>query len=221
MAEGEKCLRRALELDPATILALVYLSQLYSATGRLDEALSIAQRTAVVDPVSPIVGVQVGILMYAQRRFADAEIAFRNVLHRERNFALAHYYLGLNSAYRGKFDEAVHHLSQADLHPGVLRTDRAWLALLQGDRTPAESVYRDLQTAVQAGKTNASAVVLLAAWLGRLDDAFVALEIAARERHPELLMLQSDPRLDPLRGDQRYRQLLKRLKLDVRNSVEL
>lgn len=208
---AEASFRRALDLDPHSILALVGLSQLLSATVRSNEALALAQQAAKIDPVSPMIGVQVGIAFYHQRRFDDAARQFRSVLERERGFALAHYYLGLTYGYLERFQDALEHLAKADLHPGMLRADRAWLALRQGDRKPAETLYSQLQADVRAGSASASSLLLLAASLGLLEDAFSSLEVAQRERNPDLLNLRSDPRLEPLRADQRYEEAVRRL----------
>ena len=90
------------------------------------------------------------------------------------------------------------------MHPGVLRTDAAWVALRSGDRKLAEEVYAETKALVRAGDVTSSALLLLAVSLGRLDEAFAALNTAIHDRNPELLNLQSDPRLQPLRSDARY-----------------
>jgi DNA-binding winged helix-turn-helix (wHTH) protein/Flp pilus assembly protein TadD len=208
---AEKSFRRAIELDPSSILALVNLSQLLSATARLNEALVVAQRAVRIDPVSPMIGVQVGIVLYSQGRFEDAARQFQSVLDRERSFTLAHYYLGLTYGYLGRFAEALTHLGRADLHPGVLRTDRAWVALRAGDRKSGERAYDVIKAEVGAGSVSPSALLLLAVSLGKLDDAFGALETSFQERNPDLLNLQSDPRLEGLRTDARYHNLVRRL----------
>lgn len=201
---AEDSLRTALRLDPASVPAMIHLSQLLNATGRSDEALKVARQAAIIDPVTPLVGVQTGVVLYSQHRFEEAARQFRDVLDRERNFALAHYYLALVYGYLGRFDEALFHLGKADLHPGVLRTDRAWLALRRGDPAEAKAVYEDLQRLVREGKVGSAAPLLLAVALGRLDDAFLLLDRSVRERAVEIVNVQSDPRLADLRADSRF-----------------
>lgn len=208
---AEESLKRAIELEPRSVTARVYLARLLSAQGRLDEALTVAQRAASLDPVSPLTGVQVGIVLYGQRKFDEAARQFRGVLDRERNYTLAHYYLGLTSGFLGRFEEALAHLDKSELHPGVLRTDRAWLSLLQGDRAPAEAVYRDIMEGVKRRDIAPSAPILVAMMLGRMDDAFAAVEAALRDRAAELFTLRCDPRLEPLRQDPRFRGVERRI----------
>jgi tetratricopeptide (TPR) repeat protein len=200
---AEADLRRALELDPRSVSALVHGSRLLSATGRLKEALVFAQRAAKIDPVSPIIGVQLGLCHYALQRYTDAEREFRSVLHRERNFGLAHYYLALTLGHLGRFDEATSHLSKSDLNPDVLRVDQAWLALRRGDPAPAEQAYAQIQGEIRKGDLGPSAALL--------DDAFRAVDAALAERSPELLSLHLEPRLQTLQSDARFGKLASRL----------
>lgn len=206
-AAAEQCFRRALELDPASLAARMYYAQLLRATRRFDEALAVIREAVRLDPVTPVLGVQVGMVYYCQMRLAEAEREFRTVLQRERNYTLAHYYLALTLGFLGRFEEAAAHLAQAELHPGVLRTDRAWLALRQGDRAPAEAAYADLQRLVRQGDVPPVSILLLAANLGRLDDAFQAIAADASRSAVELSELQTDPRLDALRRDERFARL--------------
>jgi DNA-binding winged helix-turn-helix (wHTH) protein/tetratricopeptide (TPR) repeat protein len=204
-------LNRALELEPRSITPMIYLPRLLSAEGRLDEALKVAQRATDLDPVSPLTGVQLGVVLYQQRKFDEAARQFRSVLDRERNYTLAHYYLGLTNGFLGRFEEALAHLDRSELHPGVLRTDRAWLSLLQGDRAPAEAVYQDLIEGVKRRDMAESAPILAAVMLGRMDEAFAAVEAALRDRAPEVFTLRCDPRLAPLRQDPRFRDVERRI----------
>lgn len=208
---AEQSLKRALELEPRSVIARIYLVRLLSAVGRLDEALPVAQRAASLDPVSPLTGVQVGIVLYEQHKFDEAARQFRSVLDRERNYTLAHYYLGLTNGFLGRFEEALAHLDKSELHPGVLRTDRAWLSLLQGDRAPAEAVYRDIMEGVKRRDIPASAPILAAMMLGKMDEAFDGVDAALRDRSAEVFTLRCDPRLESLRQDPRFRAVERRI----------
>ncbi len=49
------------------------------------------------------------------------------------------------------------------------------------------------------------------ALLGEADQAFAWLERAYEERDHDLVFLQTDPTLDPLRSDPRFQDLLRRI----------
>ena len=50
--------------------------------------------------------------------------------------------------------------------------------------------------------------------LGDVDEAFDWLEIAIKERSSGMLLLRVHPRLDPIRKDPRYPELVRRLGLE-------
>jgi hypothetical protein len=56
---------------------------------------------------------------------------------------------------------------------------------------------------------------MAAGWasLGDMDRAFAALEQAYRDRSAGLIYLHVDPSYDPLRKDERYRELVERIGL--------
>jgi Tfp pilus assembly protein PilF len=210
-AGAEASLRRALTLEPDSVEALLHYAQLMNASARFDEAQSALERAVKRDPVSPLLGVQLGIVLYNQKRFDHAAQHFRDVLHRESGYGLAHYYLALCYGFLGRFDEAFSHLAKSGLHPGVLRTDAAWLLLRKGDSSAAERIYAELSHEVAQGKMSASAPVLLAASTGKVDEALGFIDASFAQRAPELLGLQSDPRLEPLRTHAKYHLAVKRL----------
>ena len=51
------------------------------------------------------------------------------------------------------------------------------------------------------------------AGLGDFDQAFAQLENAYAQRAPTLIRLKSDPFLDPIKGDARFADLVRRLNL--------
>jgi len=79
-----------------------------------------------------------------------------------------------------------------------------------GDRRMAEARFAEIREQTRRGETPMSAL-LLPATVARLDVAFEALEAAIAERSPDLLNLQADPRLSPIRGDPRYAAALQRI----------
>lgn len=192
---AEKSFQRALQLDPNQAVAAYRYSLLLNASGRYEEALKLAIRACELDPVSPTLGVQKGLAYYSQLRFDEAAREFTSVLDRERDFTLAHYYLGLTYGFLRRFDDARRHLARAEVSKGTLRTDNAWIDLLEGNPVPAEQSYREMQKLVAEGSVDSSALILMAAWLGHPGDALNAIESSRRNRIGPVLLLRSDPRI--------------------------
>jgi DNA-binding winged helix-turn-helix (wHTH) protein/tetratricopeptide (TPR) repeat protein len=210
-AEAEAAFRRALSIDPNALMASIYYTQLLHSLGRAGEALPLLDRAQKADPVAPQIGVLRGLTHYWSGDFERAAAEFRTVLERERNDTLANYYLALSYGFQGRSTDALNHLRRAELTPLVLRTDEAWLALRLGDRRPAEIWYRELRQRIAKGEFPESASMLLAASLGRLDEAFASLDAAIAGRDPDVLNLKIDPRLAAMRADPRYAAALRRI----------
>ncbi|MEZ5398509.1 MAG: winged helix-turn-helix domain-containing protein [Bryobacteraceae bacterium] len=202
--EAERWLKKALELDHQSAGPAIVYAQLLATLERWEEAAAMIERARAGDPVSPLLGVLAGRLQYDQGRFEAAAAEFEDVLERERHFSLAHYYLALANGFLGRYAEADRHFAASELQPGVLRTDRAWLSLRQGDRAPAVAAYADLRELVAGGKAEPGSPLLLAVALGDLDAAFSILDQAYQARSATFLHARTDPRLDALRRHPRY-----------------
>lgn len=88
---AEKAFRDSHAIDPNLLVTNYRYASLLNTTGRFEESLRLATRACELDPVSPILGLQKGLVYYAQRRFEQASREFAAVLERERDFTLAHY----------------------------------------------------------------------------------------------------------------------------------
>jgi transcriptional activator of cad operon len=77
-AEGE--FRRALELQPRSSDALRSYAWLALASGRLDQALQLAQRAASLDPLNAWNSAAPGDVHWTAGRFAEAEAAYRKAV---------------------------------------------------------------------------------------------------------------------------------------------
>ncbi len=69
---GERCLRRALEINPNHLQGQLIYGRLLDALGRSKEALEMKLRAFECDPLSPLVHVQIALCYWNQRRYDDA-----------------------------------------------------------------------------------------------------------------------------------------------------
>jgi DNA-binding winged helix-turn-helix (wHTH) protein/tetratricopeptide (TPR) repeat protein len=210
--KAEASYRRALQLDPSSAQSRFGYAQLKLSTGDVNGAIRLIEEALRLDPASPPLGTQYCRAFYFARDYRRAESECRKVLDREPGYTLAHYYLALSLGALGRTAEARQSLDRTALMPGVLEADRAWLSLLDGDRKPAMSVLEKRRALIAQGKVNASAKLLLATILGRMDEAYEALEAGLSTHAVELLTIHIEPRLDPIRTDPRYSDLLRRVR---------
>ncbi|MGE5725411.1 MAG: hypothetical protein ACM34G_09565, partial [Acidobacteriota bacterium] len=82
-----------------------------------------------------------------------------------------------------------------------------------GKKTDAERVLADLKEKLKKRYSCSYAVGIAYVFLGRRDTAFQLFEKAYQDRSDCMPMLGVDPRMDEIRSDPRYQELLRRLDL--------
>ena len=207
----------ALELNPNNSHAMARYSLFLSALGRHDEAIEKAREAARLDPLTGTVRFAPGMALFYARRYHEAITAFLN-LQNVYPFALSpadRFGLGRAYAAIGNYRDAVDQIGIA-LKQGGESAPLPWLAEMalvratEGNVTDARRILRQLAANPAAPAAN---VAFVYAALGDTDRAFQELNRAADQLSPVLLWANVDPRLDDLRPDPRYRELVARIGL--------
>jgi serine/threonine protein kinase/Tfp pilus assembly protein PilF len=210
-AEAE--FRRALAENPAHATAHHWFGLFLLTMGRFEEARAEVERASVLDPLSLVVREDRGYWLLCHREDAAAENEFRKVLEMDAAFAPARFDLGIALARRSLFPEAEAEIRRAIAtageRPRPLAT-LAWVLAAAGRRTDALALLDGL-----AGAPAFSRALVRVA-LEQPDEAFAELERAFGRREDALVSLLVNPRVDPLRGDPRFDDLLKRVGLPRR-----
>jgi tetratricopeptide (TPR) repeat protein len=171
-------LREVLDKQADRPLAYVALAQGYVDANRGDEAVTLLEQAQVKFPSETSIGFELGAVFDKQKRFADAEAAFRQVLAREPDNAPALNYLGYMLADRGeRLEESVTYLKKAleiDPDNGSYLDSLGW-AYYKGNKLDLAS--DNLKRAAEQLKTNS--VIQdhygeLLFKMGRYDDAIAA-----------------------------------------------
>jgi tetratricopeptide (TPR) repeat protein len=216
---AEQHYERSLQLNPSFTSARLYYAQLLAARQRFDEALEQITQAQLLDPQSPDVPLFSGMIRYYQRDYDSAN----NVLHRAAEqapeSAAVYTLLGRVAEARGRLDEALTLTRRAsDLSGGgggPLQVGLARLMLLAGQSDGATTLLATLERDLASKKLRMSARDLgyLRLAQGLRDDALDAFDQALDERDPSLVWLGVDPRLDPLRDQPRFIELLRKIGL--------
>jgi len=100
--------------------AYVTLAQVYSEADRGPQAVKVLQDAQTRFPDNDLIAFELGAVFDKQKRYADAEQAFRRLLERDPQNAAALNYLGYMLADRGeRLDESVGYLKKAlEIEPG-------------------------------------------------------------------------------------------------------
>ena len=112
--QGIALLEGALKTHADEPPAYVALAQEYSETARGAQAVKVLQDAQAKFPSDNTIAFELGTVFDKQKKYADAEAAFRQVLTREPDNAAALNYLGYMLAERGeRLDESVDYLTKA------------------------------------------------------------------------------------------------------------
>jgi len=216
--EAERELKKALELDPnISYIHLVYSGSYLGPVGRTDEALAEAQRAVELEPLSLINNSVLTNSYINSRQYDKAIEQGRKAYELDREFPLARHWLGMAYVATGRFDEAVSICRAASPDSpswplSVVALGHAYAKM--GKRAEAEQQIAQLRDLAKSRYVRPYYVASIYAALGDKDKAFTELERSYQERDAYLGRINSDPFMDPLRDDPRFKDLLKRLGLE-------
>ena len=155
-------------------------------------------------------------MFYFARQYDEAIAQQLKVVEMDANFAPAHAFLGWAYAQQGMYEEAIEEcekaMSLADA-PWIL-TSLGCAHALAGRRGAAKQVLDKLKERAKQGYVSPYDMAVMHTALGHAEQAFVHLEAAYKERSGVLIWgLRDDPRLDHLRSDPRFADLMRRVGL--------
>lgn len=111
--------RRALEIDPALVPALINLANIHYANDQLIEALALYERATHLSPDSFEGYFNLGNIYHDLGRYADAEARYRRALELSPAYPEAHLYLAVALEKAGRSDAArPHWKAYQSLAPG-------------------------------------------------------------------------------------------------------
>ena len=201
---------RAIQLKPSYALGYLYYAWSLEAVGRHDEAIAAILRAEELDPLSPLISVNVGWRYFNARRYDEAIEQIDDLLKRDPRAVAVQpgnnpVYLAL--AHLGRFDEAIARLKEKLAQNGLAETSSRLLALLYAlaDREEARHM---LESGLDTGNPTLAVTYAL---LGDLDTAMDLIEEAHQQRAIVLIYADVGPMYDPLRSDPRFQDLLRRM----------
>jgi TolB-like protein len=212
---GERELKRAFELDPKWTDTYQRFTELYSFLGRHEEALEWVRRGLEIEPFSIPLQTAYGASLFRARRYDEAIVQLKKTIELDPGTRQVH--IALWGAYwmKGMYAESVDarakyvelggeiqeaaRLRESFLKGGWEGYLRAELFRFTGDRPIERNSYWS------------EAIILTG--LGEKNKAFDALNKSVETReNPSLAFLKVEPRLDPLRDDPRFAEILKNLR---------
>jgi serine/threonine protein kinase/tetratricopeptide (TPR) repeat protein len=212
---AEACFRRAITLDPANSSSRRWHALNLSALGRHAEALAEIRRAQELRPASAVIATAAANILYFARRFDEATEQCLKALELDSGSVAAHVVLRWSYEQRGMFDEAYAIYEKERAFAGDTPSMRAKLAhalAAAGRPEGARPVLEELLAGDEREGVSPYEVAVVYALLGERDESLAWLERAAREGAVGFTFVRVDPRLDKVRDDPRFAELLGRAK---------
>lgn len=207
---------RAIQLKPDYPIAHHWYGGFLSGMGRHAEALKQADTARALDPLSLIIQTWVGLRYYFARRYDNAIAEFQKAIELDPNFAPAHWHLGWAYEQTGRFKEGI---AEAERASSLDPQNHLYLASLghayamAGRKNEARRTLARLAEIAKQRHVSAYHVGVIYIALGDTKSGLDWLERAYDEQSPWIGYLAVDPRVDPVRKDPRFEQLLRKAQL--------
>ena len=210
LPEAESELLESLREKPRSAATYVRLAILYVTMRRLDDALDAVNQALDCDPLWPMGPATEVIIRFCRREFDAAARCVKKALELQPYLLLGRAFCAQALEYAGQAEEALAQYRFAR----VVYPDVPWLGALeatclarQGKRREARRILDDLERVRQTGYVDAYYMALLQEALEHRAEALGELERAAKENSAALYILEVDPQMDSLRGEERFSKL--------------
>ena len=220
-ARSEQEFRRAIDLNPNYATAHQWYSYYLSAMGRFPEAVEEAKKAQQIDPLSLAINTTLSGRYRDLGQYAQAIDVNQRTLEMDHNFVPAHISLGSIYEGQGIWGQAI---SEYKIAVELSRNSPPALASLghaygiSGDQKEAQNVLERLRQASHRHYVSAFDMAVVFAGIGDRDSAFQWLEKAYADRESQMAFLSVTRRLEPLRSDHRFAELLHKMGLDAPRS---
>jgi TolB-like protein/DNA-binding winged helix-turn-helix (wHTH) protein/Tfp pilus assembly protein PilF len=214
--QAEQEFQRAIELNPSYATTHQWYSHYLRAMGRLPEALQQAQQAQQSDPLSLSINTTLAARYRDLHEFKQALDVVQRTLELDPNFAPGHELLASVYEQQGDFQSDITELKKAstlskDNPTSLAHLGRAYA--LSGNQDEARKIAEQLKQTARQHYVPAWDMAVLFAAMGDADTAFRWLEESYTKRESQMPFLKVDYRIDPLRADPRFQNMLRRVRL--------
>jgi TolB-like protein/Flp pilus assembly protein TadD len=211
---AEREFERSIELNPRNATAHHFFGFYLGLMGRYEEGYTELKRAIRLDPHSGVIHCSLGFVYSTARRYEQAIEQLEKALELDPGMAGAQGVLGYTYLFKSMYEPAI-----AALRKGVELSQGASVFLASlgeayaaaGSRAEAQKTLEQLTELSKQRYVMPYPVARIYTALGKKDEALRWLETAYRERAALMVFLKIDPRLDDLRSEPRFQDLLRRM----------
>ncbi len=214
--DAEREFKLAISLNPRYATAYQWYNIMLARTGRIDEAAAVIAKALELDPVSPVITLNVGAVAMAHEQYDESLRYLKKSIELDPSFAIGYSLMGLVQYRLKQYPEA-----QANLEKGLDLSGRssecaAYLGYFYGKRgmrAEALKLLKEDEQRYQTGTGSAYNIARIYTGLGEKDKALDMLEQDFRDHSSELGYLLYDPTLEDIRTAPRFVALMKKVGL--------
>jgi TolB-like protein/Tfp pilus assembly protein PilF len=217
LIRAEKELQRAKELSPNNPQVYHFYSHYLELVGRLDEAIVESKRGVDLDPTNLILNNEYTWAYYLSHRFDEAILLYKKNLELDPNFYFSSYELVQSYEEKRMFNEALAEINRVKGLSGdwsYIVSELGCVYAATGNGTEATKIIEELKTRTAREYIDPVLIAYIYMLLGEKDEAFVWLERGFQEKAGLMPWLKVEPKVDPLRSDPRFIDLLRRMGLN-------
>ncbi len=217
---AEQSFRRAIALNPSYATAHHWLAMILSAMGRHDDAIQAITQSQQLDPRSAIIQAAAGTIFFYARRYEEAIERCHKALELDAGLVPAYRVLRWTYEATNRYDDAVAAYQSEKSFSGDASSE--WIVVLAQLRAiggKPDEARTLLQEAATASWLKSQAyyqyyeIAVAYALLNDRDQALLWLAKAEAIKSLLFNFAAVDPRLDSLRNDARFAELLKKANL--------
>ncbi len=210
---AERLLRKSLELNPNNGLAHEWLAAVLAGVGRDEEGTREIVRAQEIDPLSPRAMVLTAWTLYQLHHYQQSLARANEIIDLNPHFWQGYVQRGNVLLELGREPEALADLQRGyQLMPdsGITSYKLAYALVAANRREEAREVTRKLEALAAERYVNHYHLAMCHAALGERDEAFAEFEKGIGRGDLWLVWLATEPKLDALRDDERFNDLLRR-----------
>jgi serine/threonine-protein kinase len=202
--------RKALELDPNNAVGHYWYARWLGEFGRIEDALREVATAQKLDPLSAAVRVTKAKILLVARRYDDAIKQSHAAIDLEPDFGSAFSVLAQAYLFNKQPAEGIETAQRyVDLSAGSgwAKLELAFAYATAGNRAEAERIVRETMASRDPFSPYDMATIY-AAWR-ETDSALQWLKQAVEQRSVDVVWIRVDPRLDNVRSDPRFQEIVK------------
>jgi TolB-like protein/DNA-binding winged helix-turn-helix (wHTH) protein/Tfp pilus assembly protein PilF len=208
--------KRAITLNPSYAMGHRLYASVLSARRRHREALQQIHEAMRLDPLSLPNNAEVIRTLYYARDYAQAIEQGQKAMQLDPNYARTHFWLGRVYSQKGMHREAIlasEKILETMPDSNLGLTEMAYALAAAGRQTEARKILRRFEERSERAFVPAYNLAIIHIALHEEDRAMKYVQQAYEHHDWALIVLAVEPRLDPLRGDPRFQEILATVKL--------